>query len=110
MRRKLEPHEKILTKESGGDLGEMISKLSGTKFNCCMPACENDEEKVQHLIDKGIIPKDRKDEQKQLMSSMRLSRNFLSHRIDLFSDSGNVLMLLGGAVTLSRILLFLKIV
>lgn len=71
---------------------------------------KNDEEKVQYLVDNGIIKKDRKDEQKQLMSSMRLSRNFLAHRIDLFSDSGNVLMLIGGAVTLSRILLSLKTV
>ena len=71
---------------------------------------KNDEEKVQYLIDNGIIHKDRKDEQKQLMSSMRLSRNFFSHRIDLFSDSGHVLMLIGGAVTLSRILLSLNTV
>jgi len=70
---------------------------------------ETDEEKVQYLIDNGIIKKDRKDEQKQLMSSMRLSRNFLSHRIDLFSDSGNVLMLLGGAVNLSKIFLDMHI-
>lgn len=68
---------------------------------------KNDGEKVQYLVDQGIIKKDRKDEQKQLMSSMRLSRNFLSHRIDIFSDSGNVLMLIGGAVTLSRFLLSL---
>ena len=71
---------------------------------------KNDEEKVQYLVDNGIIQKDRKDEQKQLMSSMRLSRNFLSHRIDIFPDPGNVLMLIGGAVTLSKILLSLKTV
>ncbi len=67
----------------------------------------SDDEKVQYLVDNGIIHKDRKDEQKQLLSSMRLSRNFLSHRIDLFSDSGNVLVLIGGTVALSLIFLSL---
>jgi len=62
-----------------------------------------DEDKAEHLVERGAVPKDRKDVQKQLVTSMRLSRNFLSHRVDLFPSPEEVLMLLGGAFVLARL-------
>jgi len=67
-----------------------------------------DEEKIENLVQKGLIPRDRKDEQKQLLTALRLSRNFLSHRIDISPEVEDTLMLLGGAFKLSKILTKLK--
>jgi len=67
-----------------------------------------DEEKINYLIERGMIPKDRKDVQKQLIKSMRLFRNALSHRIDLFPDSEDAIMLLCWAFNLARLALPLK--
>jgi len=71
----------------------VISKIPG----------ERDEDKAEHLVKRGAVPKDRKDIQKQLVTAMRLSRNFLSHRVDLFPSPEEVLMLLGGAFVLARL-------
>jgi len=69
---------------------------------------KNDEEKVNYLIERGMIPKDRKDVEKQMITSMRLSRNFLSHDINIFPDLGDVLILLGGAFNLINLTLPLE--
>jgi len=69
---------------------------------------DTDEDKVKYLVKRGVVPKDRKDVQKQILTSMRLSRNFLSHRVDLFPDTSEVLMLLGGAFNLARLMLSIK--
>jgi len=66
---------------------------------------DKDEDKVRYLIKRGALPKDRRDVQQRVITSMRLSRNFLSHRVDLFPDPEDALMLLGGAFSLTRLLL-----
>jgi len=76
----------------------IVDKISGSK----------DEDKVKYLVKRGVVPKDRKDVQKQILTSMRLSRNFLSHRVDLFPDASEVLMLLGGAFNLARLKLSIR--
>jgi len=68
-----------------------------------------DEDKVKCLVETGVVPRDRKDVQKQVITSMRLSRNFLSHRVDLFPDPGETLMLLGGALALAKLALSAKL-
>jgi len=69
---------------------------------------KDDDEKVKHLVERGIVPRDRKDIRKQMITSMRLSRNLLSHRVDLFPSSGEMLVLLGGAFNLDRLTFSLK--
>jgi len=68
----------------------------------------DDKEKVDYLIRRGIIPKDRKDDQEKVITLMRRSRNFLSHDINIFSGPGDVLMLLGGAFNLVNLTLPLE--
>ncbi|RLE85100.1 MAG: hypothetical protein DRJ67_09450, partial [Thermoprotei archaeon] len=69
---------------------------------------KRDEDKVEYLVESGVVSRDRKDIQKQVITSMRISRNFLSHRVDLFPDSGEALMLLGGAFSLARLMLSIR--
>jgi len=76
----------------------IVDKIPGKK----------DEDKVRHLVETRIVSPKKKDEVEELMRAMRRSRNFLSHRIDLFPEAGDVLVLLGGALSLSKFLLVLK--
>lgn len=76
----------------------LIDKLEG----------EKDDEKVEYLVSVGAVPKDRKDIQRQILTAMRLSRNFLAHRVDIFPETSDVLTLLGGAFNLSKIRLKLS--
>ena len=69
---------------------------------------EKDEDKVDYLVRVGAVPRDRKDLQRQILTAMRLSRNFLAHRVDIFPETSNVLTLLGGAFNLSKIWLELS--
>ena len=64
----------------------IVDKIPGKK----------NEDKVKYLVESGVVSRDRKDLQRQIITSMRLPRNFLSHKVDLFPDSGEALMLLGG--------------
>ena len=69
---------------------------------------EKDEDKVDYLVRVGAVPRDRKDMQRQILTAMRLSRNFLAHRVDIFPETSDVLTLLGGAFNLSKIWLELS--
>jgi hypothetical protein len=62
-----------------------------------------DDEKVENMVEKGIVHKDRKDEQKKLLTTMRLARNYLSHRVDLFPEPQDALLLLAGAFKLAEL-------
>lgn len=75
----------------------MIEKLGGKR----KPV----EEFVEELVKTGLIPKDRKDEQRELLIAIRMARNFLAHRVDVYAKPEDVLILLGGAVKLARIYL-----
>ena len=63
----------------------------------------DDDEKVENMVEKGIVHKDRKDEQKKLLTTMRLARNYLSHRVDLFPEPQDALLLLAGAFKLAEL-------
>jgi len=69
---------------------------------------EKDEDKVDYLVRVGAVPRDRKHVQRQILTAMRLSRNFLAHRVDIFPETSDVLTLLGGAFNLSKIWLELS--
>lgn len=72
----------------------IITKIPGDK----------DELKVKYLIDASIVSPDRKDEQQIILSAMRTSRNYSSHRIGLIPEPSDALIVLGGAFKLSNIL------
>jgi len=63
------------------------------------------KEIVKTLVDAGLIPRDRKDEQRDLLMAVRTARNFLSHRVDIYPGPGDALTLLGASVKLARIYL-----
>ena len=69
---------------------------------------KEDEEKVEYLVRMGVVPRDRKDVQRQILTAMRLSRNFLAHKVNIFPETSDVLTLLGGAFNLSKIWLKLS--
>jgi len=75
----------------------MIEKLGGKR----KPV----EEFVEELVKAGLIPKDRKDEQRKLIMAIKTARNFLAHRVDIDAKPEDVLILLGGAVKLARVYL-----
>ena len=75
----------------------MIEKLGGKR----KPV----EEFVEELVKAGLIPKDRKDEQRELLMAIRMARNFLAHRVDVYAKPEDVLILLGGAMKLARVYL-----
>lgn len=68
---------------------------------------DNDNEKLNTLIEKGIIKKDRKDEQQAFLRASRLSRNFLSHRPSIRPRTEEALSLISSAITFCRYLTFL---
>ena len=63
------------------------------------------EKIVKMLVDVGLIPKDRKDEQRELLMAVRTARNFLAHRVDVYAGPDDALLLLGASVKLARIYL-----
>jgi hypothetical protein len=63
----------------------------------------DDDEKVENMVEMGIVHKDRKDEQKKQLTTMRLARNYLSHRVDLFPEPQDALLLLAGAFKLAEL-------
>ena len=63
------------------------------------------EEIVKMLVDTGLIPKDRKDEQRELLMAVRTARNFLAHRVNVYAGPDDALLLLGASVKLARIYL-----
>jgi len=63
------------------------------------------DEIVKMLVDTGLIPKDRKDEQRELLMAIRTARNFLAHRVDVYAGPDDALLLLGASVKLARIYL-----
>jgi len=71
----------------------IISKIPGN----------NDKEKMQYLIDKQYTSQDRKDDQEQLLTVWRLSRNYLSHRVGLNPEPSEALIIIGGAFKLARL-------
>jgi len=75
----------------------MIEKLGGKR----KPV----EEFVEGLVKAGLIPKDRKDEQRKLIMAIKTARNFLAHRVDIDAKPEDVLILLGGAVKLAKVYL-----
>jgi len=75
-----------------------IDKIPGKK----------DNEKIKFLISKGLISKERRDEKEKLLTMLRLSRNILSHDINVIPSSEETLMLLGGALSLVKLLKSIK--
>lgn len=65
---------------------------------------KNDEEKLNVLIDKGIIEKSRKDEQQTFLRASKLSRNLLSHKPYLRPKTEEALTLISSAITFCRYL------
>jgi hypothetical protein len=65
---------------------------------------ENEEEKVKKLIESGKIEKGREDELKIFLRASKLSRNFLSHRIDLFPKPEEALQIVSSAISFARYL------
>jgi len=100
--------EVIMEAEQGHHLASAMISSRVIRYVIDRIPGKTDEEKIKYLTGRGVVPKDQKDKQRQVMSVMRLSRNFLSHRIDLFPDSGNVLILIGGAFNLAKIVLLLS--
>jgi len=67
-------------------------------------------EMVKILVSKGLIPKDREDEQK-LIEAVKKARDFLAHRVNVYAKPEDPLILIGVAVKLARIYMrWLKIV
>jgi hypothetical protein len=64
---------------------------------------KDDEEKVDNLFQKGLIPEKREDVRSSLLRACRLARNTLSHRIEIFPDPDEVLSILANSVTLSKL-------
>ena len=69
---------------------------------------KNIEDKIDFLVSKGLIDKDRKDVKEAVIKASKLSRNFFSHRIDTFVESSEALTLLGDCVKILRIYKGLK--
>ncbi|MHA1593934.1 MAG: hypothetical protein ACTSXX_04240 [Candidatus Baldrarchaeia archaeon] len=67
-----------------------------------------DEDKIKYLVQRGLIPKDRRDEERSLLTALRISRNFLSHRVDMLPEVEDALMLLSGTFKLSRVFMKLE--
>lgn len=61
------------------------------------------KKKIETLINMGIIDKSSKDEIKKLIQAAGLARNFVSHRISVFPEPEEAMILLGNAVKLAKI-------
>jgi len=61
---------------------------------------ERTDEKIEFLISKGIMDKERNDVKEAIIKASRKARIFLSHRIDTFVESSDALALLGDCVKL----------
>ena len=55
------------------------------------------------LVETGLIPKDREDEQKELLMVVRTARNLFAHRVDIYARPEDAIMLLAGALKLASI-------
>lgn len=64
---------------------------------------KKDEEKVNNLFQKGLIPEKREDVKSSLLRACRLTRNTLSHRIEIFPDPAEALSILANSITLSKL-------
>jgi len=69
---------------------------------------DNNNEKLNTLIEKRIIKKDRKDEQQAFLRASRLSRNFLSHRPWIRPKPEEALSLVGSSITFCRYLTYFR--
>ncbi|MCX6775752.1 MAG: hypothetical protein NT130_02810 [Candidatus Micrarchaeota archaeon] len=56
------------------------------------------EDKIKFLVSNGVINADRKDVKETIIKANKKTRNFLSHRIDIFAESSDALALLGDSV------------
>lgn len=63
----------------------------------------NDEERVDKLFQKKLIPERREEAKLSLLRACRLARNALSHRIEIFPDPDEALSILANSVTLSKL-------
>lgn len=61
--------------------------------------------KVEALIEKGVVDKDRKDEQESFMRASKQARNILSHRAYIFPEIEETLMLIASAITFCKYLI-----
>jgi hypothetical protein len=66
------------------------------------------EQKLQTLIKKGVIDKDRKDEQKLFLRAAVHARNYLSHDIKIFPQVEEALSLISSAVTFCKYFITLR--
>jgi hypothetical protein len=66
------------------------------------------EQKLQTLIKKGVIDKDRKDEQKLFLRAALYARNYLSHDIKIFPQVEEALFLISSAVTFCKYFITLR--
>lgn len=92
--------EAITEFESGHFLASAILSSRVIAYTMDKFEGEKDEEKIQKLIIKKVIPKDRKDVSTNIMKASRLSRNFLSHNIQIFPSPSDSLSLLADSITL----------
>jgi hypothetical protein len=66
------------------------------------------EQKLQTLIKKGVIDKDRKDEQKLFLRAAVHARNYLSHNIKIFPHVEEALSLISSAITFCKYFITLR--
>ncbi len=61
------------------------------------------DNKIEFLISKGLLDKNRKDEKENIIMASKKARNLLSHNITIYAESSDTLSLLGNSVLLMKI-------